>query len=99
MIAGEEAAGGSQRFVRQRYEDAFGAVRVALGLLREIYPCYREAVGPRARESIRLALRCLEETYVNLDDASIVILGSVAHKVLTGEIDSHAQLDQLDVPR
>lgn len=99
MLGQEAQAGGLQRYVRQHYEDAFGAIRVAMDILREIYPRERDAMSDTARNRISRALACLQGAYECLDDVSVDMLGPVMHGVLTGVLTTHEQLDALGVPR
>jgi cytochrome c-type biogenesis protein CcmH/NrfF len=98
MRAAEEMLGGNHHFVRQRWEDAFGAVRVAMDLLREIYPRERDTMNERTATDISMALTCLQGAFERLDQCSADMLGDLMHDVLTGRIVTHEQLSARNVP-
>lgn len=101
MLAEEDILpqGHSRRFVRQRWEEALGATRVTIDALREVTPREQDAMSKRVCRDLLDALDSAEGMYLTLDGLSAEILGETMHGVLTGEITTHEQLDEMDVPR
>lgn len=95
----EDEAGRNVRFVRQKWEETFGATRVALAALREIYPSDRQQVSEETRAALGLALDDLTSAWAALDDCSSEMLGATMQRVLAGEIRTHAHLDIVGVDR
>lgn len=96
MLANESEP---ERFVRQQWEAAFGATRVALDALRAIYPLERDAMDDETRLALDEALVAVESAYVHLDDCAENILGALILAVLRGRVTTHESLDSQGVPR
>lgn len=80
------------RMVRQRWEEALGANRVALAALREIYPSHRTYLTNHGNQQLDRALDRITEAFGLLDDLAPEILGEIMHDVLTGRITTHDEL-------
>jgi hypothetical protein len=90
-----ETEGERQRFVRQRWEEAFGAVRVALDALREIWPSERDAMHSVSSRVIGEALDEITTAYAHLDDACEEIVGREMYFVLTGVVKTTEEFDEM----
>lgn len=99
MKAEEGDASARQIRVRQTWEHALAATRVALDSMREIYPTEIDCLPTDAQVSARDALDAIEEAYASLDAMSEALLGEVMTNVLAGAITSHEALDEMGVPR
>ena len=84
----------SHRFLRQRWEEGFAAVRVALDALREIYPSEREQLEKKDIGRIEAALDALTYAYTHLDDLTATMLGWPMTEVLRGHMTSHEEFDR-----
>lgn len=74
------------RFVRQRWEEALGALRVALPTVREVFPSEGSAMPPGMLECLRSAERHLEEAFIELDSLAEEMLGEAMTRVLDGTL-------------
>lgn len=99
MMMEDETRYPGHRHVRQKYEEAFAAIRVALDALREIYPIDRALLPDRVNKELVGALDWTLRAYEGLDSISEEMLGEIMHGVLIGEIDSHRRLDAEGVAR
>lgn len=77
------------RFLRQRWEEAYAATRVALAALREIYPAEADQCEDDDLCSLAAASHGLDIAYTNLDRLSEGILGWQMVGVLRGAIATH----------
>lgn len=75
-----------KRFVRQRWEEAFAATRVALTALREIYPVDHSELGEEEAIQMRLAHDSIMDAYEGLDQMSESMLGGLMNDVLRGRV-------------
>lgn len=81
MMEGEDQR---DAFVRQHWEAAFGAVRVALDAVRAVWPVEQSYMDdPVAWER---ATRYLEDAYTQLDILSEEMLGQTLFRVMSGDI-------------
>lgn len=76
------------RFVRQRYEETLGALRVALHALREIYPSERYTLSDSALAEVGISIRAVEEASLALDRIDSEMLGEPMTLVMQGVIGS-----------
>jgi hypothetical protein len=83
------------RFVRQRWEDAFGALRVSIDSLRDIHPTECHQLSEADRTGMHHALDLLTRAYTELDDMGERLLGWPMIGVLHGQVSSHAELDRI----
>jgi hypothetical protein len=88
-----------QRYVRQQYEHAFAAVRVALDAARRIFPSELQSTPESARQHMEDLTDLLTSCHMLCDAmADSFYTGSVL-KVQRGFAVTHEDLDELDVPR
>jgi hypothetical protein len=99
LMGYEDSTTSRVRFIRQRWEEALGATRVAMDALREIYPVDADALEPTDQKVLSVALSGVTTAYMALDRLSRVMLGEVMHDVLVGRITTQAELDALGVPK
>lgn len=99
MMQIEDETDPGVRFVRQRWEEAFAAVRVATEALREIFPSERHRVDERTYRNLGVALGHVTRAWTALDDCSGDLLGDTMQNVLLGYVDDHEELDRMEVPR
>ena len=85
---------GRMTFVRQRWEEALGATRVAMDALREFYPIDRDALTEDAFNATDVALDQIECAYASLDSMSDELLGETLTAVLQGLITDRAELEK-----
>lgn len=82
-----------QRYVRQQWESAFAAARVALDALRDILPLDRDVMTSECLRAMRGALSHVERAYECLDGCSGEMMGEAMLDVLAGRITRHEQLE------
>lgn len=80
-------------FVRQQWEAAYGAIRVAIDALREIWPLERHNLTVEDQEHVRRALDDLVEAYIDLDEMAEGLVGWVMVAVLHGTIKTEEELN------
>lgn len=80
------------RFVRQRWEEAFGAMKVTLDALREIYPTEQDVLTDRGWVALGDALTHVTAAYVALDSLTEEVLGETMTNVLQGHITQPEQI-------
>jgi hypothetical protein len=85
----------SQTFLRQRWEEAFAAVRVALAALREVYPAERAQLDDHEAGLCDEALDLITCAHAQLDGLSDTMLGWQMVDVLHGRILSREDFDLL----
>lgn len=81
------------KFMRQRWEHALGASRVALDALREIWPAYRHRLSDQEGREVKSALEHAEALLLRLNDLDAVMLGEDVIGVLRGEITTVSDLE------
>lgn len=84
-----------ERFVRQRWEHALGAARVAMDELREIWPSCADVLPGDGGIELRAAHSTAEELVRILDELDEKVLGSAVCGVLNGAFTTHEELDHL----
>lgn len=82
-----------QRYIRQQWEAAFGATRVALDALRSIWPTERLSLSKDDSASLSHAIEDIEAAYTHLDDLTKGMVGEVVADVHRGLILTHHDLD------
>ena len=75
------------RHVRQRWEEALGASRVALAAVRDLYPMELEVLSDKGGSRIARAHRSLQEAVIELDLMSRELLGDEMVDVLVGRFE------------
>jgi hypothetical protein len=80
------------KFVRQRWEETFAAVSVALGALRDIYPREHDLLLQGTWADMAVCLRNVERTYELLEGMREEMLGEALVEVLEGNVLDMATL-------
>lgn len=93
MLADEAELPPSRAFIRQRWDEAFAGVTVALAALREIYPFERDGMVPDNASLIEEALAHVERVYELLDDCAEDMTSELVQNVQTGVIRNQEQFD------
>jgi len=83
----------AHRFLRQRYEHASCALRVALDSLRDIYPTATGALPEESCNAIGYAMSLAEGAYVELDRIAEAIFGATVVGIMRGTITTEEELD------
>jgi hypothetical protein len=87
MLAGESVM---EKYLRQQWEVATAAVRVAMDALRKLYPEEMPSLrgmgdpGDDAAHEVEFALNHIEQAFVHLDGASEPMLGELMHRATLG---------------
>ena len=84
-----------QAFLRQRWEEAFAAVRVAVAALRDIYPAERAQLDDHDAAVLAEALDLATCAHTNLDCLSDTMLGWLMVDVLHGRVLSREDFELL----
>lgn len=88
-----QAEGPLAKFVRQQWDVAFGATRVALDSLREIWPTDTRDLDQDTRVFLMEALQHLEDAYHCLDSVAEAMVGQLVVDVQMGRITSQQDFD------
>lgn len=82
-----------ERLVRQHWDAAFGAVKVAMDSLREVWPVDAADVGGNVSSALSEALRLTEDAYAALDGIALEMVGPLLVLVHRGHIKTEEQFD------
>lgn len=85
----------AHRFMRQQWEAALGASRVAMDSLRAIWPSEAHLLDSGDAADLELALHSAEAVVAGLDAIEVAVLGGAVTAVLRGEVVTQAALDAL----
>lgn len=83
----------AERYLRQQWEAALGASRVAMDSLRAIWPADRRLLNDDDAFRLETALGHAESLVAGLDELDEAILGEVVAAVLAGRVTTQKSLD------
>lgn len=86
MLLDEEREDPARAFVRQQWDAAFGATRVAMDALREIWPSEAAQITDGTGRFLVDALNGLEEAYHALDSVAEEMVGDLMVAVQRGRV-------------
>lgn len=86
------------RYLRQRWEEAFAATRVALDVFREVVPSEAFQLDEENRADAERALDALTIAYAALDRMSEGILGWPMIGVLRGSVTTGEEFEHITEP-
>jgi hypothetical protein len=93
LLLEQEEGRPTQRYLRQQWDAAFGAVRVAMDALRDIWPLEARQLGEPAQLFLHQALDDVENAYHSLDSIAEVMVGDLMVAIQNGEICTHEEFD------
>ncbi len=99
MAQEKESWSQGQRYVRQQYETAFAATRVAFDAVRAIWPIEADSLHEDAHARMQHVLTTLTDTYRMLDEMAVDFYSMPLLRVQRGFITTHEELDDMEIPR